>query len=386
MKTRFKLLLLFFVATYSYAQKHKVLEKAFDTNTNTNAVLNLNNTNVLIEASNDGKMHFDYVVEFENYSKKEIKTILADIKIEATSFENNIHLETNSFGHAVSYKLDAGFILSEAYFEKHRKKDSAYVRKSKDSIIQQIHASTLDNFKQLSKYIKVVDDKGKTSDFKRRNVQIKKSRFVIKVPPYVKLNILAENSNITINHDLLNELNLTCVGGVFKAKHLQNPHNNVEVNDASLKIESIVHGLYSFKKVKKGMIAEVNNTVIESEFSKIEFGEIGENVRLIDFNSEFWFYNWASNFKRFDLDSEYSKIHFFHPKNDYSMKVVGNNTINYIGEIKLVLQPTRNGEKYTMLEHKPKGDENFSGAIHIDIIHGIIYSHEDKVTYINKDN
>ena len=386
MKTLYNLLFLCFVMAYSHGQTQQVLYKSFDTDRQTTAMLNLNNTNVLIERSTDGQMHFEYTVEFKNYSKKERKRILDAIKVEVSSFENNIHLETSSFGHMISYKVDAGLILNNAYFKNNKTKDSVYVRKSKDSIIRQIETTPLDDMKRFAQYFKVVDDQGNTSNVKSKNVKIQKSRFVIKVPPYVQLNILAEMSNITIDHDFLNELNLTAVGGLFKAKHLQNPNNNLEITDAGLKIEAISNGVYRFKKIKQGMIATLENTVINSEFSEIECGEIGANVKIIDFNSTYWFYNWGTDFKRFDLDSEYSKIHYFYPVADYSLNVVGNNTINYIGATKLVLQPTRNGEKFKMIERKAKGGQPFSGAINIDIVHGIIYSHDDEVTYINKDD
>jgi hypothetical protein len=54
------------------------------------------------------------------------------------------------------------------------------------------------------------------------------------------------------------------------------------------------------------MIAEVKNTVIDSEFSKIEFGEIGENVKINDFNSTYWLYNFSEDFERFIVLAEYS--------------------------------------------------------------------------------
>lgn len=387
MRTPFKILFLLFVATQSYAQKHKVLQKVFDTNQSTTAVLNLNHTNVTIQRSTDGKMYVDYVLEFKNYSQKEVEEILDDVEIEATKFDNNIHLEINGFGHTIWYKIEKGFVLNEAYLKENKAKDSIlYVRKSKDSIIKQIQTPSVDGIKKISKFFNIVIEKGGVVPDDNKEIKVRNSSLVIKIPPDVKLNILGEKSEITIDHDFVNELNLTCVGGKVKTKRLQHPNNNIEINDADLKIESISNGLYHFKKVKNGMIAEVKNTVIDSEFSKIEFGEIGNNVKINDFNSEFWIYNWASNFERFDLKSEYSKVHYFYPKMDYSLNVFGNNTINYIGEVKLVLQPNRNGEKFKMIERKASGKTNFSGAINIDIVHGIIYSHDDEVTYINKDN
>jgi hypothetical protein len=365
------------VVTQSYAQKHKVLQKVFDTNQSTTAVLNLNHTNVTIQRSTDGKMYIDYVVEFENYPKKEVEEILEDVEIEATKFDNNIHLEINGFGQVISYKIEKGFILNEDFLEAGKTTDSIlYVRKSKDSIIKQIQTPSLEGFKKISKFFKIVTEQGETSHLKKKNVKVRNSSLIIKIPKDVRLNILAEKSEITIDHNFVNELNLTCVGGTFKAKHLQNPNNNVEINDADLKIETISNGLYHFKKVKNGMIAEVKNTVIDSEFSKIEFGEIGENVKINDFNSTYWLYNFTEDFERFNVLAEYSKLYLFCPETDYELSTFGHNTIHYIDGLKITMQLNREGKKSKMMEHRAKTDTP-AGHIDLDIVNGVLYTTDE---------
>jgi hypothetical protein len=94
MKLLFKLqyLILYLVCIQSYAQTKQVFQKVLPVNAKTEAIFNLKNTTVLIEPSTDGKMHFDYEVNFENYSKKDINRILSKISVTAEKFKNTITL------------------------------------------------------------------------------------------------------------------------------------------------------------------------------------------------------------------------------------------------------------------------------------------------------
>ena len=129
----------------------------------------------------------------------------------------------------------------------------------------------------------------------------------------------------------------------------------------------------------------IQNVKITSEFSKVEIGEIDKKSTITDFNSEYWFYNWSTDFNRFSLYSEYSKIHMFYPKTNHSIKVIGNNTKSLIGdnEFEINMQPTSKGEKYTMITKEPHPGKTISGQIFFDIVHGIIYTHEDSIKIIN---
>jgi hypothetical protein len=161
-----------------------------------------------------------------------------------------------------------------------------------------------------------------------------------------------------------------------------NEYNLFKIENANLRAEGIVGGSYDFNNISKGLIGSLQNAKITSEFSKIQIGELKEKVSITDFNSEYFFYNWDPNFKRFDLFSEYSKIHLFYPEdNDFSMKVMGNNTKSMYGnKYEVNMQPTSKGEKFNMMERKAKGEGHFSGAINFDIIHGIIYNYNDTFT------
>ena len=48
------------------------------------------------------------------------------------------------------------------------------------------------------------------------------------------------------------------------------------------------------------------------------------------------------------------------------------------------MQPNKKGEKFNMMEKKAKNKKTSSGHIDFDIIHGIVYSHNDSIKTINK--
>lgn len=376
----FKLLTLMLITSVSViAQKKTIYSKAFSVDKNTTAIFNLDNTTVAIEASTDGKVHFDYTIEFSQYSKKEVESFLKDIKIEAVLFENKLTLNASSYQNIskVAYQLDApfGLTMDDANFNFGRANDTIR-RKSKDSLIREIRGG---DFKNLGfKNFKMLDKNGEKKDIDFKNVKMYKSRFVIKLPAFLKVKIVGNQAQITFLDDVTNELSMNLKKGTLEGTYLSNSYNNFKIHQASFEFEGISGGNFSFDNVTNGKIGSIQNATINSEFSKIEIGEIQDKVSITDYNSEYWFYNWAKDFKRFDLFSEYTKLYFFYPKtHDFSFVAVGNNTVNHYENMSITMQPTKGDEKFNMMERKAKGEGHFSGAINLDMVRGILYTAND---------
>lgn len=385
MKTQFKILLLMLITSIVLnAQSHKVYSDSFVVNKNTTAIFNLENINVAIEESTDGKIYIDYNMEFDGYSKKEIQSFLDEIAIKVDSFDNHITLIAES-KNKISFEIfefntDDAISIKREYLQ--TKKDSI-VRKSIASLSAEVernnHSRTNNPLKYINDRFIKVDKNGRETNFKKKGVNIMRSQFVIKIPPYLKLTVNAKESGLYIKNDLRNELSVILHGGSLKAKSILNAHNKIKVENANFEARAILGGDYEFTNLKNSKIVSIENVKVKSEFSKVEIGEIRKGNTITDFNSEYLFYNWSDNFERFNLYSEYSKIHFFYPRLDFSFKVIGNNTKNFVGKYQINMQPTSKDEKYNMLERKPKGEGLISGQIFFDIIHGIIYSYSDSI-------
>jgi hypothetical protein len=343
----------------------------------TEAIFNLKNTTVLIEPSTDGKMHFDYEVNFENYSKKDINSILSNISVTAEKFENTITLVSKNITKtprvAIRYKADNGLTMSDDLFG-FKSKDSLKVyRKSKDSLIRMMNDNPLKNF--FDKF-KELDDKGNPRRISKRNVKIIRSTFVIKVPPYVPLTIKGTDTQITFADNIQNEIQLDVKRGFLRAEVLANKENYIKVRDATCRIETVLGGNFIFNNVKNGILGSINHATIDSEFSNVEIGVIGKNTKIRDFNSTYWLYNFTEDFERFNVLAEYSKLYLFYPETDYELSSIGHNTIHYIGELKITMQPNKEGEKSKMMEHKAKTDTP-AGHIDLDIVHGVLYTTDE---------
>ena len=393
MKTPFKcLVLMLIISAMAYGQQHQILKESIEVNKNSSIVLNFENVYVAIEESTDGKIHFDYSIEFDGYSKKEVQKKLDEVSAKVSNFDNGITLTAQSksqitFRH---FQLKSDQILYiDDDFVNWRK--YAIIRKSKDSLLKEIrHNNRTQWSKNPLKYInrkfKKRDKEGNLSEIIKGDVYIMRSQFVIKIPPFLKLNINARNSGVHFRNDMKNELSIKTKQGTLKTKTLENVYNVIRIDNANFEAEKLSGGSYNFKNVKEGKIGSTDKVKIDSEFSRIEIGEIGTNTIITDFNSEYWFYNWSESFDRFNLYSEYSKVNLFYPKANHSMKVVGNNTKSLFGNSKseVHMQPTSKGEKYTMMTKKPHPDKRLSGQIFFDIVHGIIYTYEDSIKTINR--
>ncbi|MCD2260001.1 hypothetical protein [Psychroserpens luteolus] len=383
-RSTFKICILMLITSVSmYAQRKTVYSESFSVDKQTTAIFNLENTTVAIEESRDGKIHFDYTLEFDGYSKKDIKNKLDELDIRAIMFDNHVTLAAKSESQLskVNYVYDVNELVIE--YDGFSKSKDSIMRKSKDSIIREIQSNgRFGKFANAMQYVdnrfKVKDKDGKLRKIRKGDVKIMRNHFVIRIPSFLKLKINGKNAQITMLENTINELSVELKRGYFNAKELLNDYNSFKINDANFKSEGLVGGNYEFNNVSQGLIGSIQEVKITSEFSKIEIGEIREKAFITDFNSEYWFYNWSKDFKRFDLLSEYSKIHFFYPETyDFSMKFIGNNTVNHFDNIAVTMQPTKNGEKFNMVERKAKGEGHFSGAINFDIVHGIIYTAND---------
>lgn len=393
MKTPFKFLVLMLITSVTVqAQRHRVIQKSAEANKSTSVIFNLDNIAVAFEESTDGKIHFDYVMEFDGYSKKKMKSIIDSVSVEVSNSDNHITLKakSNTLVGFETFQFETSEAITMNNVFRTPNLDSI-VRKSKDSLskeLQSKNSGTLKNpLKYMNERFKLVDKNGKSKNITRGSFKIMRSQFVIKLPPFVKLTINAKNSSLYFRNDIQNELNITSNDGAVYAKSIANAYNKIKIEDANFEAESIIGGDFTFKNVYKGKVVQTEKVNINSEFSKIEIGEIGEATKITDFNSEYWFYNWTNDFKRFNLYAEYSKVHLFYPKANHSLKLVGNNTKSIIGknQFEITMQPTRNGEKFTMMTKAAKDETKPVNEIFFDIIHGIIYTHEDSIKTINKD-
>lgn len=370
-------MLMLITSSFTFAQKKVLYNQSFEVNKGASVIFNLDNTAIGVEESTDGKVHFNYSVEFNNYSKKEIAKFIEQINVEVTQFDNHITLKASSTSKIAdqAYEFDAqNGIVFDSILLKEKNNENKTYRKSKDSILYEINNP---NFNFLLSKFKMIDSDGKKKDINFDKVRMYKSQFVIKVPKDVKLTFNGKDSQITFRSSLTNDISMSIKHGFFKGKHLSNARNKFKIEDATFKTESISGGSYDFINVRQGLIGSIDKVIINSEFSKIEIGEIKQDVMITDFNSEYWLYNWSKNFQQFDLYSQYSKLYYFYPETDYSLKAVGNNTINYVGNMKIDMQPTKKDEKYVMMERKAKNTGVFAGVINLDIVHGIIYSYSD---------
>lgn len=368
------------------AQQKKIYSESFPTNEQTTAIINLNNASVTILPSNDDQFHIDYSATFENYAEEDIDDYLKGLKAQATHFRNNINVITSGEKSlsAISYTAPSGIMVK---IQKGTKKEdrASFVKKTKAEIIAEINALNNKDLKLAALHrLKFQTVDGKEVKDIDDYIQTVISHFVIKVPKNVRLSVNGKDAKVVFKEDMKNELNINLKRGALISKTLENKYNTIKIENADLRIMHINGGNYALKNITEGLVGGLSNSEINVEFSELAIGEIQEGVTVKDFNGTLWLYNFAKDFKRFDLFCEYSKIHFYYPKDDHSLKVFGNNTvINHPNNFKIKMQPNKSDEKFFMMERKAKGKGHFSGHVNSDIIHSIIYSNDNSVVKIN---
>jgi hypothetical protein len=367
------LFILVFITTSIFAQKEIIYKKSFDTNSQTILVLDLKKTPVIIEESMDGKIHFDYSIDFNNYSKRKMRMISKQVKVKVTVGNDKVKLTSNSSEFlGVTYFIDTklGLVLEDKFFDLEKKKKRTY--KSKDSLLREIKDRGVKGQKQFINNIKTQDEKGNRKRISIKNIKSIKSVFKIRVPSNIRIKIKGESSQILLNYDMNVSLEADLDRGSIKTKKLTSENTNITVRNGVFEAEAITRGRYILKDVSKCLIGEASHTVIDSEGSKVEVGEIGKKVIVKDFNSEFFFYNFSKDFKEFNIKGDYSKLHFYDKKHTFSLTAFGNTTAINFDDQKFSFEPRKGKKKFKMLEKKVKKKENYFGHVDLNITNGII--------------
>ncbi|PTX63049.1 hypothetical protein C8N46_102450 [Kordia periserrulae] len=373
------LLLVFFTVGLT-AQTEKKYQKTFYVTEKTQLRFQTNNIDVTFKTWNKDEVKVDFSIDFKNYSEKEIKNISDNVIVSArmqssmddTSFlqiENN---SQTSIGR-LSYQLKSGEIRLENLSWDN---DSEKKHKSVSDIHREIDTSD-DGFEDLDGYVLFENgDKVPLKDIDNSsNKQILsiRSQYVVYVPKYITIDIMADNATITFDGTFTNVIRGNFKEGTLQAETLQNEHNNMAIMNGNLKVKEISGGRYMLRNISNGLIGELENTMIDTEFSKISVGEIKKNVKFRDFKSKYFFYNLGENFESIEMFCEYSDINIFNEKKQhYYLEAYGHDAILNDGGTKIVAQPSRDGKKSKMFTIGKDDSETRKNTFKLDIVHGFV--------------
>jgi hypothetical protein len=379
MKHLFKIAILMLITSlHLQAQIKEVYNKSFDATNLKTLVLDLEGAYVRIESSEDDSVHFDYRIEFENYSKKEVESILEKVKASANLNGDILEFKGSSSNKIsdVSYSIETLFgITFEGDYISFKEPTNKTFRKSKQYFLETNSSSKVKSLKEYLKNIRELDDKGEKRKINTKNVKILRSKFIIKIPEHLALRVIAINSNLEFYTDLKSQLNLNARDTGLKFRSLANPLNTLDVVNGNFRCNALNGGTYKFNHVDEVRIAEVENVTLDSEFATTKIGEIGKNVEIVDFNSEFWIHNFSHNFGDFKMNTEYSEINLFYPEGmDSYIETFGHDTVHYAGNLATEIPPSRKNKASKMMVI---GKETSPNKIKINTIHGIIRFGED---------
>ena len=378
MKLCYKILIVIaFLPLIIYSQTYQVYKESFDAGDFETLDLDLNNSSVVIEKSNDNRIHFDFSIQFNNYTKKEIESILknANITSEIDGNQLNFKAGSDNFFSGTALSFQNGLVLELNKNEKST--DTSKVnRKSKEDILALIKLSKKNSVENFLKRHKEIDENGNKKNIDINEVKMIKTNYYIKVPDRLDYVISADDSNIKFDLDLSSVVKIVSEDSSFKFKAISNPSNSITLNNGKISIQALKGGNYFFDNVREVRIAELDSVTIQSEFSDLEIGEIGKKVSIEDFNSKFWIHNFHQNFGLFKMNMEYSELNLFYPENsDYSLTTYGHTTKHIHDNINFETPPSRDNTSSKMLA---SGDEkNASNTIDITSEHSIIRLGDD---------
>ena len=349
-----------------------VLKESYSSDENTILDIDVDNVSIILEESMDNKVHFDYSILFRKNSEEVLYKVFKGIKAKSSKTNNIIKLDVkNSMYLGELYSLDVDIETYKEHIRelfKSRKKNE-FLYKSKDSVLEEISFSLGSDTNDYFKKLKLENPK---KDF-GKSARTFRQHFIIKVPRNVKINIKALHSKIDFTFDVNTPLDLSSFKTYYKFKNINNKRNTFKLMSGIFQAEEISGGNYDFKDIYKVRIGSILNSSLNTETSRIQIGEVGVNVSVIDSNSKLHLYNFSDSFNNFDLKGDYSELNFYNVlQNNVPLSIFGYNTVLNMDNIKTTFGNATDEKLIKILEKKEKSNEKSSGKITIELKNGVL--------------
>lgn len=367
--------LIVFTPTTIFCQTKSVFNTSFDVKNTDKLELNIDNIPLQIKESSDDKIHIDFKITFHNYSNKEQDSVI-----------QQIHLEKINKGSLLKMKI---FSDQEMYRRQHtanKKMTEEFLKIFKNFITNSFLSSKPMTKKEFLQEYQLEEERNreyfgehKKDVLEKRGGKYQENLFTVFIPKRLVNSIKMEAKHCKFNFDqeVLKNVDIFADGGYMKIRKIEGS-KIIRFNGSSF-IRETENSELTIRSCVRNRIGGVKKTTVKIDESTLEIGEIGEDVKITDFNSKIYLYNFNEKFEKFNLEGEYSTIFFYEPKQDYSMTCYGNNTKFYFknNDTDVVSKSSIAGRKSKIMERKPKRDKPFSGDINFDITNTKFHYLED---------
>ncbi|WP_430408633.1 hypothetical protein [Kordia sp.] len=379
-KIIYNLFVVFFIGSFGLmAQSQKKYQKNFTVDKNTKLKFETRNIDVTFKIWNRDEVKVDFVVDFKNYSEEEIKHVSNGIVVvatmQSTMGDSNYLLIKNASPTSIgklSYQLKEGEIHIE---NMSWEKDEPNKYRTVKDINKEISGDSND-FYDLDGYVVFKNDSVALKDIKNSNhrkIQSISSSYEIYLPAYMMMDIMANQANINFDGKFTNHIQGAFYDSQLRASEFDNENNSFTFINGSVKVKKIKGGSFAFKNVTNGLLGQLENVMMQTEFSKFNIGEITKNVQFKDFKSNFFIYNLGENFELINMVCEYSDIKMYAIKDQkYFMEAVGNNAVLNDHGTKIIMQPNRDGKKFKMFTRGKDDVATRKNTFKLDLIHGFV--------------
>ena len=351
------------------AQKRTFYKKSLAVNTISELHFNFKDVSIVFEPSKDDKVHFDFSFDFKNYSTKQQDSIIKLVNIDVNESKNILKMAVIVKDELPTIKWGKGEKRSEElkniYFDnigKNRKADDKHLKKE---AIEKRYYSEIE-------FRNSYNTKYKKEALNAFNTKISDSDFKIYLPKKLlkNLNLDADFCHIQMNDLSLTNAKIFTNDSYLRIKELIK--SNLIKHNGTGFIKEVNSSILTLRSNMKITLAKIADSNVITENSKLIIGEITKYTDVKDYNSDFIFFNFGNSFKNFTLKGEYSKIDFYPPKNDYSLKAYGNSSSFIIDGTTTKIGSKKDNKKNLMLEVRDKKKNGLAGNMKFDLVNAVV--------------
>lgn len=350
-----------------------ILKKSFSVKENTVLDLDVDNTVVYIEESEDNRLHVHYSIAFgAKYSKNSIQRKIDKISANFYKQYDSVNIDVdNSMELGELYDLhemvDDTKIPLFDYFKKHVRKKHIY--KSTDSIISEIQFS---NGNEVQDFVRKYPDKYLSKEpFKAKKAFDQK--LIVSLPKQMKIKLKATHSKVFFNIDIGEPIKVQSFRSYLKFKKIKTKSLVVSSYFGTFQSERITSGSLKFNNVKHIVIGELDNSKISTNGSKLQIGNLGKNNAIEDFDSKIYVYNYDRNFNSLNFKGDYSEVNLFKVFEDnFNLNVLGTNTTLIMKGNETKFGDDNIKESTKILEKKAKTGKPILGNIKLNLSNAVL--------------
>ena len=203
-----------------------------------------------------------------------------------------------------------------------------------------------------------------------------KSLFTSKIPSDLCFRLQGTETQIFFMDDLTQKAEINMYKGLLRAKRLQHKESSISSKNCNIYAESVIVKKLLLEDVSNRIFGFIQETNCRFKGSRVELGSIGKGVKINDYNSKIYFYNFEKDFEELNFTGDYTELLVY--DFDKKVKMTAKGSISLVFDEDDVVSSSFHGVKPPKTFMEKKAEEESYGKLEVNLENGVLHLFSDK--------